>query len=471
MSKNNTNSIQFSGIHKYIGTKAFYKATLSIALPIMIQNAITNFVSLLDNLMIGRVGTNALSGVAIANQLMFIYFLIIFGATAGVGIFTAQFFGMKDDEGVRYTFRFKLIANTLLTIISCIILYINAEQFISLFLQGEGLASDAAETLKIGISYIRISVWGLLPVGIANGYGGTLRETGETKVPMIASMVAVFINLIGNFILIYGYFGLPAFGADGAAIATNISRYIELLVLIIYTGTHSEKHRFIKGAFKSFYVPFSLVQKLVAKSLPLIANETLWSLGTTFMNQCYSYRSLNAVAAINIQTTIWSLLGVAFLAMGDAVGILVGQLLGSGDIEKAKDTAIKLRVFTCFCGLVFGIIMIAIANLFPMLYNTSESIRSMAAWLIIINGALMPFYAYTHASYFIIRAGGKTGITFLFDCCFVWLVSVPVAFILSRFTQVDVIMMFIIVQSLELIKCVIGGVMVNSGIWAKKIVE
>lgn len=459
-----------TGIHKYVGTKEFYKATLSIALPIMIQNGITNFVSLLDNLMIGRVGTNSLSGVAIANQIMFIYFLIIFGATAGVGIFTAQFYGMKDEEGVRYTFRFKLIANTILTIICCIILYIFAENFISMFLHGEGDAKDAAETLKIGVNYMRLSIIGLLPVGAANGYAGTLRETGETKVPMMASMIAVFVNLVGNFLLIYGYFGLPALGANGAAIATDISRYVEITVLIVYTATHSAKHPFIIGAFKNLYVPASLVQKLIFKSLPLMANETLWSMGTTFMNQCYSFRSLDSVAAINIQSTIWNLLGVAFLAMGDAVGILVGQLLGAGELDKAKDHAIKLRIFTTFCGLVFGILMITVSNIFPLLYNTSTEIRSMASSLIIITGVLMPFYAFTHASYFIIRAGGKTGITFLFDSCFMWGISVPVAFVLSRFTSINVITMFIIVQSLEFIKCIIGGFMVSSGIWAKKIV-
>jgi len=456
--------------NKYIGSKEFYRTTMSIALPIMIQNGISNFVSLLDNLMIGRVGTNALSGVAIANQLMFIYFLVIFGATAGVGIFTAQFFGMKDEEGIRYTFRFKLIANSILTIICMIILYKFAGPLINLFLLGEGLATDAAETLKIGISYTRISVIGLLPIGITNGYAGTLRETGETKVPMIASMAAVFINLIGNFILIYGYLGLPALGADGAAIATVISRYIELAVLIIYTGTHSAKHPFIVGAFKTLYVPSSLIQKFIIKSLPLICNETLWSVGTTFMNQCYSYRSLNSVAALNIQSTIWNLLGVAFLAMGDAVGILVGQLLGSGDIKKAKGDALKLRVFTTFCGTVFGLLMLVVSPFFPLLYNTSNDIRSMATSLIIINGLLMPFYAFTHASYFIIRAGGRTGITFLFDSCFVWLISVPTAFCLSHFTSVNVIIMFIIVQSLEIIKCIVGGLMVHSGIWAKNIV-
>lgn len=458
-------------IKKKLGDRAFFAMVLGIALPIMIQNGISNFVGMLDNLMIGRVGTNALSGVAIANQLIFVYYLVIFGATAGVGIFTAQYHGMGNTEGVRQTFRFKLISNTLLTIVCIGILYAFSDPLISLFLNGEGSASDAAETLKIGREYMNIMLIGLIPNGLTNGYAGTLRETGETRVPMVASFIAVIVNLFGNLLLIYGYLGLPALGASGAAIATVISRFVELFVLVIYTAAHAGRHPFIVGAFRHFHIPLPLMGKLILKSLPLMCNETLWSLGTTFMNQCYSYRSLSAVAAINIQSTIWNLMGVSFLAMGDAVGIIVGQLLGSGDIEKAKDHAAKLRLFTTLCGLTFGILMVLISGLFPELYNTTDEIKTLASQLIIVNGILMPFYAFTHASYFIIRAGGRTGITMIFDSCFVWFISVPAAFILSRFTSLDVLKMFAIVQSLEFIKCIVGNIIVNTGIWAKNLVK
>lgn len=455
---------------KYIGDRQFYRMVLTIALPIMVQNGISNFVSLLDNLMIGRVGTNALSGVAIANQLIFVYYLVIFGATAGVGIFTAQYFGQGDMEGVRYTFRFKLIVNTLLSALCMVVMLVFATPLISLYLQGEGAAEDAAETLVIGRQYLQVMMVGLIPLGITNAYSGTLRDTGETRVPMIASIVAIVVNLIGNTLLIYGFFGLPALGAVGAAIATVLSRFVELGVLAVYTGTHAKKHIFIAGAFQTLKVPGQLALKFGVKSLPLIANETLWAVGTTTMNQCYSYRSLEAVAALNIESTIWNLLGVAFLAMGDAVGIIIGQILGSGDIPRARKTASKLVAFTVFCGVIFGAVMVAISHLFPLLYNTSDSIRSLAGKFIFIYGVLMPIYAYTHASYFIIRAGGRTGITMLFDSCFVWIVSVPSAFILSRFTQVNVVWMVAIVQTLEIIKCVVGGIMVHKGIWARNIV-
>lgn len=456
--------------YKLIGSRAFYKTALAIAVPIMIQNGISNFVSMLDNLMIGRLGENAISGVAIANQLMFVYYLVIFGATAGVGIFTAQYYGMGDTEGVRYTFRFKLIANAIMTAICIGILLVFSSTLISLFLKGEGKPEDAAETLKIGLQYMQIMLIGLIPNGINQAYAGTLRDIGQTKVPMIASVIAIAVNFVGNVLLIYGLLGLPAMGARGAAIATVISRFVELGVLVVYTATHSKQHPFIIGAFRHFKIPGKLICKFTVNSLPLMANETLWSMGMTIMNQSYSYRSLEAVAALNIENTIWSLMGVAFLAMGEAVGILIGQKLGSGEIEEAKGDARKLIAFTVVCGTVFGVLMLAISPFFPQLYKVTDSIKQLATKFIIVYAAMMPFFAYTHAAYFTIRTGGKTWLTMLFDSCFVWLVSVPAAFILSRYTNINIVLMVAIVQSLELIKCLIGGIIVHSNIWARNIV-
>ena len=444
---------------------------LAITIPMIVQNGLTNFVSLLDNLMIGRVGTNAISGVAIANQLMFVFWLLMFGATAGVGIFTAQYYGKGDVKGVRDTFRFKLIANVALAVVSGVVYYLMAPTLVSLFLEGDGTPEDAAQTLEIGVSYINIIIVSLVPIALSYAYAGTLKDTGNTKVPMIATMVAILVNLVGNAILIYGLCGLPAMGADGAAIATVVSRYVELLVLMIYTGTHSEKNPFIVGAFRSFRMPLSLVSQFVLKSLPLMANESLWALGMTVLNQCYSYRSLDAVAAVNIETTLWNLLTVAFIATGEAVGIVVGQKLGSGDIDTAKDYAVKMRDLTVFFGVVCGIIMMFLSPLFPRLYNITDEVSALSTTLIFISGIVMPLMAFTHASYFIIRSGGNTFITLVFDCGYTWLIVVPLAYCLSRYTGVSVPIMMFSVQLAEIIKCIIGEIMVRSGIWAKNIVK
>ena len=451
--------------------REYIKKLLKIAIPMMIQNGISNFVNLLDNLMIGRVGTNALSGVAIANQLIFVFYLVIFGATAGVGIFTAQYKGKGDNDGIRSTFQFKIAFNTLLAAICSVILAVFAPVLINLFLMGEGDPADAAETLSIGISYMHIILISLVPIGLTQAYAGTLRDLGSTKVPMFASMCAIFVNLIGNYLLIYGHFGLPALGASGAAIATVISRFVELGILVIYTGIHPDIFPFIRGAFRKIRVSRKLALQFLLKALPLMANETLWSLGMTTINQSYSYRSLDSVAAMNIQSTIWNLMGVAFLAMGEAVGIMMGHILGAGEITEAKQKAVKMRLVTVMCGLIFGLLLAAVSPFFPLLYNTSDYIRHMATGFILISAVMMPFTAYTHASYFIIRSGGNALITVLFDSVYTWALVVPLAFCLSRFTDLSVTWMLAMVNGLEVIKCFIAFAFVRSGIWARNIVK
>ncbi|MBR4947914.1 MAG: MATE family efflux transporter [Clostridiales bacterium] len=450
--------------------KDLYRRLLKIAVPMMIQNGVSQIVNLLDNFMIGQVSTNALSGVGIANQMMFVFYLMTFGATAGSGIFTAQYYGKKDWEGVRITFRFKLITNLILSVLACFIFYFGATFLVSRYLQGEGDPADAAETLKIGVQYLHVMIISLIPIGICQAYAGTLRDIGQTKVPLVASACAILVNFTGNLLLIYGLLGFPALGALGAAIATVISRFVELGVLVVYVATHKEQCPFIVGAFKHFRIPGKMAREFIIRATPLLLNETMWSFGITMLNQSYSYRTLDAMAAIQIETSIYNVMMVAFVAMGEAVGILTGQILGSGKVEEAKKNAFRMIWFTVAFGTLFGIIMICVSPFFPMIFpDATVEIKNLATWLIVINGTLMPFYSFTHASYFIIRSGGKTLITMIFDSGFVWILSVPFAFVLSHYTSLPLIWMVAAVQALELIKCITGGLFVKSGIWAKDI--
>ena len=453
-------------------TKDIYKRLLKIAVPMMIQNGVSNIVNLLDNFMIGMVSTNALSGVGIANQMMFVFYLMTFGATAGSGIFTAQYYGNRDWEGVRITFRFKIVTNLILSVLAGFIFFFGADFLVSRFLMGEGDPADAAETLKIGVQYLHVMVISLIPIGICQSYAGTLRDIGETKVPLIASAIAIAVNFTGNLLLIYGLLGFPALGALGAAIATVISRFVELGVLIVYVATHKKQCPFIVGAFKHFKIPAKMAREFIIKATPLLLNETMWSFGITMLNQSYSFRTLDAMAAIQIETSIYNVMMVAFVAMGEAVGILTGQVLGSGKVEEAKKDAFKMIWFTVAFGTLFGLIMIIISPFFPMIFpDATVQIRNLATWLIVINGILMPFYSFTHAAYFIIRSGGKTLITMIFDSGFVWILSVPCAFLLSHYTDLPLVWMVFAVQALELIKCITGGLFVRSGVWAKNIAK
>ena len=457
-------------LHKFIGDRAFYKMVLAIAVPIMVQNGITNFVGLLDNIMIGRIGTEPMSGVAIVNQLIFVYNLCLFGGVSGAGIFTAQYFGQKNPEGVRQTVRFKLWIVIFITLLTTILLLVAGTDLIALYLQGEGTADSVAATLYYGKQYLYIMLFGLPPFMMVQVYSSTLRECGQTVLPMKAGIVAVFVNLILNYILIYGKLGAPALGVQGAALATVISRYTEAAIVLIHTHRHRELNPFVEGLYTTLKVPVNLAHKIIIKGMPLLLNETLWASGMAVLTQCYSVRGLNVIAAQNISNTINNVFNIVFIALGDSVAIIVGQLLGAGKMEEARDTDTKLITFSVLSCCLVAAVMAFLSPLFPMLYNTGEDVRRLAKHFIIVSALFMPQNAFLHASYFTLRSGGKTIVTFLFDSVFIWCVSVTIAFTLSRFTTFHVVAVYTLVQMGDMIKCVIGFILVKKGVWMQNIV-
>ena len=453
-----------------IGDRAFYKRFFTVAIPIIIQNGITNFVNLLDNVMVGQVGTLPMSGVSIVNGLLMVFNLCVFGASSGAGIFTAQFYGSGDHEGIRHTFRFKFLICTLIVALGTGIFLLGDELLIGLYLTGEGDAANAQIILDHGIRYLQIMMWGFLPFALSNAYSSTLRETGQTLVPMVAGISAVLVNLVLNYVLIFGHFGAPAMGIEGAAIATVISRFAELAIVALWTHTHAKENPFIQGAYRSIYIPGKLLRSIVAKGMPLLINEFLWASGMAILNQCYSTCGLDVVPAMNISSTLYNLGSVVFLSMGMSVGILMGQMLGAGHAaDEIRDTNRKLIATSIATACFFAAVVAICSGLFPMLYNTTDDVRRLATTLICINALLMPFNAYTNATYFTLRSGGQALVTFLFDSCFVWVCCVPTAFLLSRFTGIGIIPLFAICHGLELLKCVIGTYMLKKGKWIQNL--
>ena len=457
--------------HKLVGDKAFYKMVLAIAVPIMIQNGITNFVSLLDNIMIGQIGTEQMSGVAIVNQLLFVYNLGLVGGVSGAGIFTAQYFGQKNEEGVRQTVRFKVWMVSVITLLTVILFLTAGSSLIETYLQGEGTAESVAATLAYGRQYLWIMLLGLPPFMMVQVYSSTLRECGQTILPMKAGVVAVFVNLVLNYILIYGKFGAPALGVQGAAIATITSRYVEAAIVLLHTHSHRTENPFVEGLYSTLKVPGALVQKILIKGTPLLLNETMWAAGMAMLTQCYSVRGLNVIAALNISNTINNVFNIVFIALGDSVAIIVGQLLGAGKMKEARDTDNKMIAFSVFSCTCMALVMLLLARFFPLLFKTNEEARLLATYFIMVAAIFMPQNAFLHASYFTLRSGGKTIVTFLFDSVFIWCVSVTIAFTLSRYTALPVVAVFTFVQAGDLIKCVIGFILVKKGVWLQNIVE
>jgi len=459
-------------IKKYVGDKAFYKMLVALILPMVIQQGITNFVNLLDNVMVGSLGTLQMTGVSIVNQLFFVSNLSLFGALSGVSIFGAQFFGLGDEEGMRHSVRIKFWFGGVILAVSMLLFTTRGPQLAGLFLNPETNTPEALQdTLGYAMDYLKVALWGLLPFAVVQIYSSTLRETGETMAAMKAGLLAIGVNLVGNYLLIFGKFGFPKMGVAGAALATVASRWVELFYIVYFTHRSRDRFPFMRGVYRSMWVPARLLQKVLVTSFPLMANEVFWSLGTTFVNQNYSTRGLTVVAANNICSTAWNLFCVIMFAMGNAVSILVGQKLGAGDIEGAKDTDNKLIFATTASHVGIGLLIIAAAPFIPLLYNTEPEVRTLATQMLMVAGASLPIHAYVHCAYFTIRTGGKTVITFFFDCVFTWVVPVPITFFFCRHTGLPVLAVYAMAQFADILKTFIAVPLLKSGSWAQNLVR
>lgn len=458
-------------IKDYIGTKSFYKMTLSIAVPMMVQNLISNFVSLLDNVMVGSLGTEEMSSVSIVNQLFFVFTLALFGAVSGAGIFTSQFHGKNDHDGIRYTIRFKTITVILLTVIAILIFIFAGDFLIGLYLHDSDSTENLELTADIARKYLNIIILGLFPFAISNIFSSTLRETGQTVIPMVTGFVAVFTNCALNYILIFGKFGAPALGAEGAAIATVISRYVECAVFITYVFIKRKAYPFFKGAFKSLYIPKQLFKNVTARGLPLLFNEFLWAAGMSALSMSYSLHGIAVVAGYSISSTVVNLLSISFQSLGASISIIVGKLLGASKFDEAIKTVKKMFAFTLFASVIVGISIFIASNPILLLYNTSDESKNYAEFFMKTVAIITPINAFAHASYFTLRSGGKTFITFLFDSVFLLGFVVPFAFTLYYLGHLSIFIIFPVVQATDIIKDIIGFIFIKKKVWVNNIVD
>ncbi|MCR4622208.1 MAG: MATE family efflux transporter [Clostridiales bacterium] len=469
---------------RYLGDRGFYSAVLMLFIPIVIQNGISSFVNLLDNLMVGSVGEAQMNGVSISNQLFFVFNLCIFGGMSGAGIFAAQFFGAKDEKGVKDCFRFMLLVALVICLAGTFVIGVFGSDLLDLFINPdlsgteEEIAQEilkAKQTKEEGLKYIAIILLGLAPFALTNAYASTLRVEGETRLPMYAGIAGVFTNLTLNWLLIFDHFGHTGLGVQGAAIATVISRYVELSIIVVVAYRRLKKtgrYSFLNDAFRHFHIPPKLFKDVLIRSLPLLANELLWSVGMTVLTRHYSLRGLTVINAMTITSTISNLFNVLVFSMGTAVSVMVGRSLGANDMEGAKANARKIIVFCELICLVTCALLIILSNILPLAYSkSSDEAKKLASHLLRANAIVMPLNAFTHCTYFTLRAGGKTFITFLFDSVYTWLLPVPLSFFLVTFTNMDIVPIVELVHAMELIKVTVGYILLKKGIWIHNIVE
>ena len=315
-------------LKKYFGDKVFFKGTLLIAVPLMMQQLVSTAVNLLDNLMIGQLGDHALAGVAAVNRYFMIALFGTMGILAAASVFMAQFYGSNDDDHMEQTFRYSIISSSIVMSFFIIIALVFPNQIIRFFVDSDLVVGQ-------GLEYIFVSALSFIPTMFTMAITSAMRATGDTKAPLIASVISMFTNLIFNYVLIYGHFGFPALGVYGAALGTLIARIVELLIV-----TYALKKGFYR--FKSpmkqiFKISKTLTKAITLKALPLSLNEIGYAAGMALLLRFYGTRGADVISGYSITATISDLFFTMNAGMSIATTILVSQALGANKIKEARD--------------------------------------------------------------------------------------------------------------------------------------
>lgn len=431
----------------HFGDKAFYKTLWMVAAPLVLQQLITTSVQLVDNVMVGKLGEQAIASVSVVNQLYFIVILITFGALGGAGIFSAQFFGSKDYDKLRQTFRFKLLIGFSIALLSFIIFSFFGRSLIMIFTKNE-------TTIDLALTYLSYARWSAFPWIISVAISNTFRETGVTKPLLIISIVTILTNTFLNFLLIFGNFGAPKLGVEGAAIATLVSRFVEFALVLILLERKGQI--FNTKVHQVFHIEPKLFSSIVVMALPLLLNEAFWSSGQTVFLHAYSTRGDQALAAMNITSAISQLVFVTFGAIATAVAVLVGNTLGRNELDQARENSQKLITTAVIVAIAAGIILFILSFFILNIYDVEEVTKQMAQFNIRINALFIPVFSFNVTMYFTLRAGGDTRSTFMMDAGYMWVIPVPIALLLAYLTHLPVTMLFLIVQSLDIPKMAFG---------------
>jgi len=350
-------------------------------------------------------------------------------------------------------------------------MYLFQDKLISAFLHISSGKGDLQATLQYGKEYLKIMLWQVLPFALATTYAMTLRLGKDSMTPMKASFAALFTNLIFNYLLIFGKLGFPRLGVAGAAIATVISRIVQLGIISVAAHRNTDRFPFLKGLFRSLYIPGELTWSIVLRGLPLLFNQLLLSAGQVLMNQIYSNRGLEAVASMNIVTTVANLFVVIMWSFGNYIAIYTGNLLGNREFDKARGECPKLMALSFVCCIAGSILLAAISGLIPRLYNVLPLVRTQATQMLLITAVAIPIQSLSISTMFLLRAGGMTRITSLFDCGSTWLLFIPAAWLLVKFTAFTLPVVYLLVNCLELVKAGIGIVLSAKGVWVNNIIS
>ena len=448
------------------GPLRFYREALSIALPVMLQQLIMSLVSLIDNFMVAGLGDAKMAAVNVANQVNFVYFVVLWTLCGAGGIYLAQFRGANDEEGMKQAYRFKAIFALAVSAVHFILCWTIPEQLMSVMTRGNAAQE---EIVAIGADYLRLVSFTWFPIAISTAIGTGFREVGKPRIPLIISVVATLVNTVGNWFLIYGNLGAPRLEVTGAAVATIIARLVELGAFIAYVRLKKE----------SFFVPLrglaainvKLMRTMVAKSGMMLASETTWVVSETVMTALYNGRGgAEVVAGMAAGWTVANVFFLVFNGIHAATAVIVGGTLGAGKLDEAREKAYWLKSGS----LVMGAVVAALAALSTLAIglvfaNLTPAARMVTRGLVFVIAAYLPVWTVLNAQFAISRAGGDTALGMYVDVSVNVLLFVPGAFALALGTTLGPVAMLAIIKVTDIVKYVIARWYLKKERWVKNL--
>lgn len=443
-----------------IKDKAFLRRFFAVAFPVMVQNFITFIVGFVDNIMVSSVSNEAVSAIYAANQATFLFFILTYGIISGAAIYIQQYNGANDEMHLRQAFRFKWLAMGALLLVVMPLYYFLGDRLIWFYCKSD---INATQIYELGVQYLKIILISYIPYGISCIYANTFREISKTKIPMLTALMAFIINVTFNAIFIYGL----KMGVIGAAIATVIARIAEMIVLIAVA--HLKREKFCLRLFTHFRIEKVLLKDLIKKSIPLFINEAMWSTGMIMLSLAYAQRD-SVLSALSVVSTVSEVFNIIFQGLCVGIGVMVGNTLGANKLDEAKENAFKIYVLGLIISICVGIIVIALSPVIPLMFSkvTPEQ-KKLATQLIIVFASLLWAFSLCNCGYATIRSGGKALMTLLLEESCMWLLAVPAAWILATFTNVSLVVIYIVVQGVDVIKAFAGIIIVKRGAWVKNL--
>ncbi|MBF0780271.1 MULTISPECIES: MATE family efflux transporter [unclassified Granulicatella] len=440
----------------------FYSEYIKIVIPILLQSLLTTLVSVVDNLMVGQLGDEAIAAVAMANRILGIMIFTIFGVGVASSVFIAQYYGAKNIEKQKESFRTGIILSIIVYALFTMSYFSFSSDIVRFFIQSETIE-------QYTIEYISIMLVGCAPYLLTINYFDALRVIGQVKLPLIASLVGVGVNTCLNYVLIFGHFGFSRMGVAGAAIATVISRIVEFL--LIYCAVCYYKFEFNTKWRELCHISSDLFRRIYVKTLPLVFNEIIFAFAQATILKLYGVRGGEVVAAYSISDTTRSIFYAFMTGASVATPIFISQRLGAGKLDEAYWNAKMMLKTVGIVSIILGGIMFGTSYIVPDLYHISEHSHQLSVELIQISAILFWASLFNSQIYYIMRAGGDMTSTLVMDGLFYWCVTIPALAIATYFTSLPIILVYVVGQCCEIGKMGISFIFFFKKKWLKNLTE